>query len=721
MVQFSRLISETWNISDALAKEVCQSFQQGDSAFYVVDYHPGIAAELEASQIHEIYDFLKEVADLAPKKKRLINALTKSNDLTPAVEERIQLTTSSYELDDMLVPYRLNSRSKGQLAVQKGLAPLAGTIEKQEVETGSLDDLAEPFVGKDSTLSTPDDVLSNAKEIIIERFSSDETVRAMVRDFAYDEGTFEIISKKKKEKTGGFHPGQFINPHEYMGERLLELFVAEDTKELRLRLDVQLFRITELLRQHFITNPDSISFDFICEAIDECWSRYLQPLVDRDVKDRLRRQAEDRVAHQINEEIKSLFSEATPTGTACALATDEGRRVAVVAFDSEGHLLGATTLSPKEKIIISDRARQFFSRYRPTRIIIAGETDAEEQTIAEVLSASPSSEVIRRPIADQERAIAHSQWMKSEFADLDEQMQLTFATGLAYIRPWGLVPRIGINCFSIHPLQKLLPIERMARIINQRVVEKELHRGVPITKVPQSALELIGSVPEKALDELRKRAAKYSLASKDSLLSIPGMTTVGFRNMAGYILVPDAVNPLDRSLVHPDHFEWIESICAELDISLEQLIEDPEIIRSCPCDDYVKKLYIEKCLLGQLKTAQQYAGAAVPVVRKKLKLTDLTESSVVSGRVTNITPFGVFVDINAVCDGLIHISQLADAYVESPEQVVSVNDRINVRIIKVDVKKRRISLSMKNLGNLAPKIRPSKGQLSTLADHFKNR
>jgi transcriptional accessory protein Tex/SPT6 len=152
------------------------------------------------------------------------------------------------------------------------------------------------------------------------------------------------------------------------------------------------------------------------------------------------------------------------------------------------------------------------------------------------------------------------------------------------------------------------------------------------------------------------------------------------------------------------------------------LVSDPEAARSFPEPDAVMKLYLEKKLIGQLQAGQRFGGSSgLFRPKKKYKLTDLEEGSVVTGRVTNITPFGVFVNISAVCDGLIHISQLADTYVESADQVVSVNDIVNVRILKVDAKKRRISLSMKGLGQQGPKISPSKRQLTDLASHFQNR
>jgi uncharacterized protein len=187
-------------------------------------------------------------------------------------------------------------------------------------------------------------------------------------------------------------------------------------------------------------------------------------------------------------------------------------------------------------------------------------------------------------------------------------------------------------------------------------------------------------------------------------------------------MIPNAEFALDRTMAHPDHYSWLADICENLRISPDSLISDPEAVRSFSDAGVEQKLFIEKKLICQLQAGQRFSGASgFFKPKKKYKLAELTEDAVVSGRVTNITPFGVFVNINAVCDGLIHISQLADTYVESADQVVSVNDIVNVRILKVDAKKRRISLSMKGLGQQSPKVSPSQRQLTDLASHFQNR
>ncbi|NLG15934.1 MAG: hypothetical protein GX556_01230 [Fibrobacter sp.] len=246
------------------------AFEKGDSPYYIAEYKPEIAIELSISSLWEIYDFLQGMEELSVKKKRLITALKKADKLTPAVEKRVNLTSSSFDLDDLMISLRPNPRSKGQLALKKGLNSIADLVVKQEEEKIPIEELAAPFIGKDPSLSSVEEVLQGVKDILAERFAYDETVRAMAREFAYDDGFVEVIPKNKKDPAYSSYLNKSIPVQELSKEEILRFCVDEEKKLVRLKLGVQLFRITELLRHHFIINPDSVGFDLICEAIDEC-------------------------------------------------------------------------------------------------------------------------------------------------------------------------------------------------------------------------------------------------------------------------------------------------------------------------------------------------------------------------------------------------------------------------------------------------------------------
>ncbi|MFP4415726.1 MAG: S1 RNA-binding domain-containing protein [Chitinispirillaceae bacterium] len=724
MTEFSVNVSKKWNLQSSLATQVCEHFEKGDSIYYLVDYQPAISADLDTGTLSRIYAYLQSIADLNPKKKRLINALKKDNALDEHLENRIRLSTSSAELDDMLLPLRPNPRSRAQQAIAKGLSPLADIVQIQEEENTPLEELAQPYVGKDESLKSVQDVISGVKDILVERFAYDDTVRSMARDFGFEDGFFEVQPKNKKDKEYSKYRGKMLPVHELTPEELLKLFKAESDRTIRFKHNVQLFRITELIRHHFIENPDSIGFDLILEAIDECWTRYLQPMVEKDVKARIFADIENWAMNQISQELNKRIEEKRQTGTTFVLGSHGGDDMIIVAMDGDGRLLGAATEKKKgkDKAFFVKRLQQFSNRHKPATIVLH-DSEMPEDIDQQVKKAvgSEDIEISRKKTPVGVNNLVQSTWMKEKFADLDESMQRIYAIGLLYIQPMDIIPQIGIEYFLIHPLQKYVTTERMADLVSRKTTEMTLHKGVAYVDAPESALLHLECVSEETLQEIRRAGATQELNTKIDLKKVKGVNDIVFRNVAGYIYFPNAKDALDRTLVHPDHYGFVYQLSEQLGKSIESLITDPDQIKAVQIDDFSQKIYVDRKLIDQLRAGQQFISAASARPRRRLRLTELEEGQILSGKVTNITQFGVFVDINATCDGLVHISQLAESYVENASQVVSLGEHVDVRVIKVDKKKKRISLSMKGLGERSPRVRPSQGQLSNLADHFKNR
>lgn len=449
MKEFSPYLSEKWNISESISKELCESFEKGDSPYYLADYRPAITAEVDITQLWSIFDFLKEVAALSPQKKRLINALKKSNRLTEQLHKRIILCVNPFELDDMLISERPNPRSKAQMALKKGLGELADKIQRQE-EATSLEDLIAPYIGSNESLQTVDDVIASVKDILAERFAYDETARSMVREFAYDDGFFEAQQKNKKDPEFSRLDGKSIPIKEMTKQDPLILLCAEDKKAIRLKLEVQLFRIGELLKHHFITNPDFTGFDLLCQAIDDCWQRLLQPIVERDVKMRLRKESENWALAEISRAFTAKLQSNKSEGPFLSFGMFDDKNIALVAFNADGRLLGAS-LEKKhspDKPAISERLKQFYSRYKPALIIVPDDDVVmflEESIRLSIDTRGTALEIARCKITKTALELSTSDWMKQHFRDLDESMRKAFAMGLFHVQPLGLIPKIGIG------------------------------------------------------------------------------------------------------------------------------------------------------------------------------------------------------------------------------------------------------------------------------------
>lgn len=725
MIEFSKQISEKWAISQALADLLCSAYEKGDTPYFLAEYDLQFAVSVDNSTVWEIFDYLGKMEELIAKRKRVINAFKKAEKLTPALEKRISYTTNTYELDDLLIPLRPNPRSKGQIALKKGVGPLADRIISQEEESASVEEMAEEFVGKDSSFKNVGDVVGAVKDLVAERFAYDETVRTMARDFVYDDGFFEISPKNKKDEKYSAYVGKLVPVSEFSKEELLRLFVAEDNKRIKLKLNVQLFRITELLRHHFIMNPDSTSFDLILEAIDDMWVRLLHPAVERDVKQTLRNEAEGVVSKELISGLRKRYTEEKSKSPVFVVDASGKKELTIVAVSARGDLLGATSeKKPQEgKPFTSERVRQFFQRHRPAQVLVVDNDKAEaaESLIGQLKERLDFSLEIIRYKAPKSN-ITQSEWMKKrEFALLEPRTRDLLGYAVLFQQPISLIPELGISYYQIHPLQDTMPESKFMDLINRLLDYDILVNGVNIKEIADSPISKFRCVSKNLIEAIKAADSAEPIVMKNDLLKVKSMTETAFRNIAGFIVVPNAEDLLDKSTVHPDMFSLVEEIVDQLTVSHETIVTNPEVILPFDVEDPSVKTYIRLKLMSQLQVAQRYLAIGAAKAKRKLKLTEVQEGAVVSGRVTNITQFGVFVNINAVCDGLIHISQLADEYVESPEQVVSVGDKVDVRILKVDIKKRRISLSMKNMGTKAPKVKPSKGQLSNLAEHFKNR
>jgi uncharacterized protein len=730
MIEFTKQVSEKWNISASLSELICDGFQKGDTPYYLAEYRPEVAVELPVAVVWEIFDFLKGMEELVSKKKRVLNALKKANLLVPSLENRVNLSSDAFDLDDMLLPLRPNPRSRGQLAAKKGLEPLADLIARQEEQSRTIEELAEEYIGKDPALKTVDDVIQGVKDVLAERLAYDDTIRSMVRDFAYEDGYFEVTPKNRQDPRFSRYLQKELRLAELTKEEILTLLAAEEDKSIRCKLGVQIFRITELLRHHFIQNPDFSGFDFLCETIDDSWQRLLEPIIERDVKIRLLQEAWEWIASRIVPEIEKKFAEEEKRGSLCIVDASPAKHMLFLVVSGHGDLLGATSekRAADGSIGSYDRIRQFFLRHRPSEIIVVDNDNAAEAEAVLARIVSPPSETepptpISRSATDPaDRNPCDSEWVKKKFETLlDADMRTLYGVALMCLKPISLIPCIGVDFYSVHPLQRAVQRDRFATIIDRILTDAALHKGVSVREIVDSPVARMSCVTGEVLQNIRTADTQEPIASKNALLKVPGMTEVMFRNIAGFVMTPAGEDMRDRSLVHPDHYGWLDEAGEQISVSLDTLMTDPEMLRSFATEDFVRKIYIEKKLIPQLRASIRPSGPSVQKSKRKLKLAELKEGSIISGKVTNITPFGVFININAVCDGLVHISQLADEYVESPEQVVALHDKVDVRILKVDSKKRRISLSMKNLGKRAPRVRPSQGQLNTLAEHFKNR
>ncbi len=724
MDHFSDKIAQDWNISTSCAAHLCTAYTDGDSVLYLSEYHPDVNTELDYAGTYSVYAFLDRMAALGPKRKRLKNALKKSQLLTAEVERAIDEVTNSCELDDMIAQFRVNPRSKAQKARDKGLGDLADKLLNQELEQEPEEDAAALVDSSNSALASADMILEGVRDIIVDAIARNETVRTLAREFTLDDGYIEVQPKKKYESEFKSYIENQVRLDEIPTHELLNLLSKEGEGAIKLKISVNLFSIVELLKEHLIEDPESYGTHIMIEAIEECWNKNLHSLVEKQIKEILKIDHEKDLLEEIAKELEEIAGQHDSTQRIVAIFQQDNNAIALTALDRQGNFLGASTINRTDKnSSLKSRLSQFYNRHRPSTFLItaSGETLKEITSIAEQISAQ-DVEITETKVSRQSLSkIAESNWMNTRYGDLETPMRKAFASGITHCRPIPVMQQIGIEFFPLHPLQNMVASDHIYGLVDNKARALILKDGLDTRKCSVQSLLWLPCIQEEAAEKIHAAITDHGLSSKAEMASLEGISHVMYRNIAGWLLFPDSDNPLDYTRVHPDNFSWVEEICAQMDITTTALINTPEALSSYEASNYLEESYVQNALIPHLRTGKNFLLKDAARRSRRKTLSELSEGTVVTGVVTNITKFGVFVDINAEYDGLIHISQLADQYVEVPEQVVSVRDIINVRIVKIQPEKKRISLSMKDMGNLAPKVKASKGQLDTLAQHFKTR
>ncbi len=724
MTEFSTYVASNWQISESIAAAICEAFERGDSVFYLSDYEPQISAETDINLLSEIYEALSNIQDMAPKRKRLLNALSKAGALSEELEHRIETCTNSVELDDMLLPFRGNQRTKAQTARDKGLSPLADVFYEQESGSSSSEELASPFVNSENGLPTVDSVLEGVADILAEKFAYDETLRSILRDFAFDEGYFEVIPKDKKDRRFAQYRNKTLPVGQVEHEEYLTLVASEADKSAKLKFCVPLFQVSELLREHFVTNPDFAGNETVSKAIDEAWTRLLEPILERDVKRKLLDNAERTAMRRISGDIMEKFSGRKSTGSILAVGNIDGKNLVLVATSANGKLLGATNdkVNDPAKPFTSVRVKQFVTRYHPGSVLVLENTftDSCVSIIEKTLHDSVSiPQIIRFAPETSAADFNSSEWMKHECQHLDASQVELYAISLRHLLPLGVVAAIGVEHFVIHADQHKIRPASMSQLLLRIITLDGLRKGILPIDSPDSVLANIPEINPEILADIRKHAASKQLTGKLDLFDVHGVTEQVFNNIAGYTVVPSGENPLDKTLVHPKYYGLVEGMAEELGVSVVSLIQEPELLKTFEGGELYERLYVDRKLTEQLRAGQIHLASSISAKPRRIRISDLAEGQVLTGKVSNLTAFGAFVNIGAECDGLVHISELADDYVDKVEQIVGTGDVVDVRVVKIDTQNRRVSLSMKGLGSSRKsKSRASSAQLHTLAEHF---
>ena len=720
-------IADELAIDVASVRAVVQLLAGGATVPFIARYRKEATSGLDEVAIRAIEERRGYLLELDQRRRAILSEIETQGKLTPELARRIERTKTKAELEDLYLPYKPKRRTRATIARERGLEPRAGAIFAQSMD-GEPRAAAARVV--DATKEVPDvaAALAGARDICAERVAEDADVRRIVREAFAKRATVEVQKTKEfTDKATKFDAyASFSEPIANIpSHRFLAIRRGEAEGVLRAAVELPKEDVLPDVERSAKIDRASPFAGELTQAVHDAYKRLIVPSTQVDVRVELKLRSDREAVDVFARNLRELLL-AAPFGARAVLAIDPGQRTGCkcAVVDATGKLLEHQTIYLVRGDEALERAkttlRELVAKHRPAAVAVGNGTHGRETEAfaREVLVAEGLREIPCVAVSEAGASVySASDIAREEFPDLDLTIRGAISIARRLQDPLAelvkLDPKsIGVGQYQHDVLQTLL-----ARKLDE-VVESCVNRvGVELNTASAPLLSRVAGIGASLAKKIVEfRNARGAFESRAALLAVPGVGAKTFEQAAGFLRIHGASNPLDASAVHPERYALVERMARDLDVPVGSLVGNKELVGRIVPDRYrgddVGSFTLQDILAELEKPGRDpRATFEPPKFRDDVKtLEDLTVGMELEGIVTNVTAFGAFIDVGVHQDGLCHVSKLADRFVRDPAEVVKVGDKIRVRVLEVDLERRRISLSARKQASQAtPERTPARG------------
>ena len=710
-----RAIAAELGIKVSQAEQTAALLDEGNTIPFIARYRKEATGELDETVIRALAERLAYLRSLEERKEEVTRLIAAQDKLTPELSKAISKAATLQELEDLYRPYRPKRRTRASVAKEKGLEPLALKLLEQGPEDPAT--LAEAFLNEDVT--SVQDALQGAQDILAEQFSDDPAIRAKIRRLTFDTGL--LASERADEDVPEASEFQMyfdyfedvakIPPH-----RILALIRGERLKALKVKIQVDVEKIHALLHKEIVRDSSSPALPYIVEAIKDSYARLLAPSLERDIRRSLTEKAEEHAIQIFAKNLRDLLMQSPVRGHRI-LGIDPAYRTGckVVAVSEFGELLEHTAIYPHEPqkrwSEAIDVLRSLIDKHNLSLITIGNGTASREteQLAAELIREHKPQ--LQYLVVNEAGASVYSasELAREEFPDLDVSMRGAVSIARRVQDPLAELVKIDPKSIGVGQYQHDVNQKELANTLDQVVESCVNHVGVELNTASSALLRHVAGLSARVADNIVSyRSENGVFQTRSELKKVKGLGPKSFEQAAGFLRIANGSRPLDNTAVHPESYQLAQQILEQIGFS-EQDLQDRQALSQIR--EKLKSLDPKK-LANTLNAGEPTVRDIIaslgqpgrdprdelppPLFRADvLSMEDLKPGMVLQGTVQNVVDFGAFVDIGVKKAGLVHISQLSDRYVRHPTDVVQVGDIVTVRILNVDPALERISLSMK--------------------------
>lgn len=702
-----QLIAQRTGILDVQVLNTINLIDEGATVPFISRYRKERTGSLDEVQIDSIKTEKERMEELLKRKETILNTMLEQNTLTPELKKRIDDCFDSTELEDIYLPFKPKRRTRAMIAREKGLEPLAKILMKQ-LEL-NVEHRAQLFVN--DQVESVEDAISGARDIIAEWVNENEKARSIVRR-AFDSGAFitSKVVKGKEEEAAKFH--DYFDWNEPLrkcpSHRLMAMRRGENEGFLRVSIAPEGDEPILRLNRFFIHSNNSCA-DQLELAVADAYKRLLEPSIETEFANSSKEKADDEAIRVFADNLRQLLL-AAPLGQKRVLAIDPGYRTGckVVCLDAQGNLIHNETIYPhKPQEEVKQAARKITSLVSSYQVeaIAIGNGTASRETEAFIKKLHYDRDLKVFVVSEDGASIySASKIARDEFPQYDVTVRGAVSIGRRLMDPLAELVKIDPKSIGVGQYQHDVDQKKLKNALDS-VVESSVNMvGVNVNTASKHLLTYISGLgPQLAQNIVDFRKENGPFGSRKELTKVQRMGAKAFEQSAGFLRIPEAENPLDNSAVHPESYFVVERIAKELKCSIQELISSDELQKQINWGAYVSDKVglptledIKKELTKPGRDPRK-AAKVFDFAPNIFKVEDLQVGMILPGIVTNITKFGAFVDVGVKQDGLVHVSQLADRFISDPSEIVKLHQHVQVKVIELDLQRKRIQLSLKQV------------------------
>lgn len=706
MTTYPQIISQALNIPHRKVESTIDLLAEGATIPFIARYRKEATGSLDEVQLAAIQQELKKLQELDKRRETVLHTIEELGKMTPELRSRIENCWDPVELEDIYLPYKPKRKTRATMARDKGLEPLATAIFNQRKQ--DAEHLAQDFLNDE--VPTVEDALQGARDIIAEWISEDEKARQKVRH-AFRKGaqiTSKLVRGKDEEAAKYQDYFAFSEPLKNCpSHRLLAMRRGEDEGFLRLSIAPDAEEVLYRLEQQFLLGNGEATKQ-VKEALHDCYGRLLSPSIETEFRNEAKEKADEAAIQIFVENLRQLLL-APPLGQHRVMGIDPGFRTGckVVMLNEFGDMLHDTVIYPHPPNSDEYMARKILQdnveKYKITAIAIGNGTAGREtmDLCKDIVFAHPVNVFM---VSEAGASIySASEVAREEFPNLDLTVRGAISIGRRLMDPLAELVKLDPKNIGVGQYQHDVNQVKLKESLDRTVESCVNSVGININTASKHLLTYVSGLgPSLAQNIVKYRAENGQFESRQQLKNVARMGEKAFEQCAGFLRIRDAKNPLDNSAVHPESYGIVEKMAKDLGVKVPDLVANAELRKQIDPKKYVTDKVglptltdilkeLEKPGLDPRGEAKSFQFANVRTIE------DLTIGMVLPGIITNVTAFGAFVDIGVKQDGLVHVSQLSNKYVRNPADVVSLNQEVSVRVTDIDVKRKRIQLTMKDL------------------------